>query len=84
MLRLRANAGHQAAISIHKHCQREDIADRLPFGMNLATSKMGMHEWSYSNEYDPIARQKMMHVEMPLRFSKILRMCRRCPPFHLS
>ena len=37
--------GHQAAISIHKHCQGEPVADRLPSGMNLATSKMGMHEW---------------------------------------
>jgi ferredoxin len=32
---------------------------------------MGLHEWAYSNNYDPVARQKMVHVEMPLRFSKM-------------
>ena len=44
--------GHQAAISIHKYCQGESIEDRLPDGMNLASTKMGIHEWSYSNDYD--------------------------------
>jgi len=63
--------GHQAAISIHKYCQGEDIADRPPRGMTLSSTKMGLHEWSYSNNYDPIARQKMVHVEMPMRFSKM-------------
>jgi NADPH-dependent glutamate synthase beta subunit-like oxidoreductase/ferredoxin len=63
--------GHQAAISIHKHCQREDVAERLPFGMNLATSKMGMHEWSYSNAYDTSERRLMPHVGLKERFSKL-------------
>ena len=44
--------GHQAAISIHRYCQGEDIRARLPMGMNLASQKMGMHEWSFSNDYD--------------------------------
>jgi formate dehydrogenase beta subunit len=30
---------------------------------------MGLHEWAYSNNYDPAMRQKMKHVEMPARFS---------------
>jgi NADPH-dependent glutamate synthase beta subunit-like oxidoreductase/ferredoxin len=63
--------GHQAAISIHKHCQREDVAERLPFGMSLATSKMGMHEWSYSNAYDTSERRLMPHVGLKERFSKL-------------
>ena len=33
--------GHQAAISIHKYCQGEDIADRLPDGQTLESTKMG-------------------------------------------
>ena len=36
--------------------------------MTLASTKMGLHEWAYSNNYDPVARQKMHHVEMPMRF----------------
>src|SRR6202453_139480 len=41
--------GHQAAISIHRHCHGEAIGERLPPGVNLQSRKMGMHEWSYSN-----------------------------------
>jgi NADPH-dependent glutamate synthase beta subunit-like oxidoreductase len=63
--------GHQAAISIHKYCQGGDVADRLPYGMNLATSKMGMHEWSYSNNYDPAERRIMPHVNLGERFKKL-------------
>ena len=63
--------GHQAAISMHKHCQGEDIRDRLPFGLNLSSQKMGMHEWSYSNDYDGDARTQMRHVDLKERFKNI-------------
>jgi ferredoxin len=36
--------------------------------MTLASTKMGLHEWSYSNNYSGAPRQKMKHVEMPKRF----------------
>ena len=62
--------GHQAAISIHRYCQGEDIADRMPMGVNLASQKMGMHEWSFSNDYDPAARRLMPHVELKERFQE--------------
>jgi formate dehydrogenase beta subunit len=63
--------GHQAAISIHKHCQGEDISVRLPRGINLHSTKMGMHEWSYSNAYDPDERRLMPHVDLRKRFENI-------------
>jgi NADPH-dependent glutamate synthase beta subunit-like oxidoreductase/ferredoxin len=63
--------GHEAAISIHKYCQGEDLHDRLPTGVNLASQKMGMHEWSYSNDYDPAARRLMPHVDLKERFKKL-------------
>jgi len=63
--------GHQAAISIHQHCQGLPVSDRPAHGMTLASTKMGLHEWSYSNNYDPAQRQKMKHVELPLRFSNM-------------
>ena len=63
--------GHEAAISIHKYCQGEDINDRPPVGVNLSTQKMGMHEWSYSNDYDPAARRLMPHVDLKERFKKL-------------
>ncbi len=63
--------GHQAAISIHRHCHGEDLHDRLPVLMNLGSRKMGMHEWSYSNDFDPAARRKMEHVELSQRFKDL-------------
>ena len=63
--------GHEAAISIHKYCQQEDLNDRLPAGMNLSSQKMGMHEWSFSNDYDPTERRLMPHVDLKERFKKL-------------
>jgi NADPH-dependent glutamate synthase beta subunit-like oxidoreductase len=63
--------GHQAAISIHKHCDGDDLRDRLPDGLNLSTQKMGMHEWSYSNDYDAGARKLVPHVDLKKRFQKL-------------
>ncbi|MCZ6446653.1 MAG: FAD-dependent oxidoreductase [Alphaproteobacteria bacterium] len=63
--------GHQAAISIHKHCQGEDVTDRLPRGINLLSTKMGLHEWSYSNDFEPAARRAMNHVDLKERFKNL-------------
>ncbi len=63
--------GHEAAISMHKYCQGQDLADRLPIGVNLSSQKMGMHEWSYSNDYDPTSRRLMPHVDLKERFKKL-------------
>ena len=45
--------GHQAAISIDKYCRARPLDERLPRGVNLQSAKMGLHEWSYSNDFDP-------------------------------
>lgn len=63
--------GHQAAISIHKYCEGLSLTDRLPRGVNLTTAKMGIHEWSYSNDYDPAGRRIMPHVDLRKRFRKL-------------
>jgi NADPH-dependent glutamate synthase beta subunit-like oxidoreductase len=63
--------GHQAAISIHKYCHGEDVLDRLPFRLNLSSQKMGMHEWSYSNDYDAAERRLVPHVDLKTRFQKL-------------
>jgi len=65
--------GHQAAISIHLHCNGLDLNDRLPDTLNLGSRKMGMHEWSYSNDFDPAARRIMNHVPLSERFKEITR-----------
>jgi formate dehydrogenase beta subunit len=63
--------GHQAAISMHNHCQGASIADRPPQGMNLVSQKMGLREWSYSNEYDYAQRTPMRHVELEERLAAL-------------
>jgi NADPH-dependent glutamate synthase beta subunit-like oxidoreductase/ferredoxin len=63
--------GHQAAISIHLHCQGVSLFERLPTRLNLGSRKMGMHEWSYSNDFDPAARRKMTHVSLQTRFEEL-------------
>ena len=64
--------GHQAAISIHNYCQGIPISERPPYGMNLTSTKLGMHAWGYSNDYDPSPRAKMRHVDpLPERFARL-------------
>jgi formate dehydrogenase (NADP+) beta subunit len=53
--------GHQAAISIHKMCMGDDIDDRPPPGVNITSTKMGIHEWSYDNDISLDLRFKVPH-----------------------
>ncbi len=41
--------GHQAAVSIDLYCRGESVNDRPPPHVTLASTKMGVHEWSYDN-----------------------------------
>ncbi|CAN5893369.1 FAD-dependent oxidoreductase [soil metagenome] len=63
--------GHQAAISVHQHCQGLDVNDRPPQGMHLESTKMGLHSWAYSNDFNPSPRSQMKHAELVERFSKL-------------
>src|SRR5579863_8817554 len=63
--------GHQAAISIDNWCQGATVEDRPLEGMNLVSQKMGLSEWSYHNDYNPAARQKMKHVDLTRRFEQL-------------
>jgi len=63
--------GHQAAISLHKFCHGQDVHERLPPLLNLSSRKMGLHEWAYKNDYNPLERRLMPHVELKERFKKI-------------
>jgi len=51
--------GHEAAVSIDKFLQGEDVSVRPAPGVNLISQKMGIHEWSYDNEVAPDARHKV-------------------------
>ena len=42
--------GHDAAISIDKLLNGEDVRDRPAPSVSLVSQKMGIHEWSYDND----------------------------------
>ena len=58
--------GHQAAISIDKFCQGEDVTVRPPPMVTLASQKMGIHQWSYDNAVSNDLRFKVPHREKAL------------------
>ncbi len=63
--------GHQAAISIHAYCEQRPLEERPALGMSITSTKMGMNEWSYHNDYNPSTRQKMNHIELSRRFESL-------------
>ncbi len=42
--------GHDAAVSIDKLLNNDDLNERPAPGMSMMSQKMGIHEWSYDNE----------------------------------
>jgi formate dehydrogenase beta subunit len=63
--------GHDAAISIDHHCRGVSVAERPGPEVKLISQKMGLAEWSYSNDYNTAKRAKMKHVDLQERFKRI-------------
>ena len=63
--------GHEAAISIDKFCQAEDVAIRPPPMMNLLSQKMGIHEWSYDNAITGDLRYKVPLKDVSIALKNI-------------
>jgi ferredoxin len=51
--------GHDAAVSIDKMLNGEDMTERPAPGVTLVSQKMGIHEWSYDNAVSPELRYKV-------------------------
>jgi formate dehydrogenase (NADP+) beta subunit len=51
--------GHEAAVSIDRLCNGEDVTLRPPPMVNLLSQKMGIHEWSYFNAISNDQRYKV-------------------------
>src|SRR5213078_4318947 len=73
--------GHDAAVSIDKFCQGEDVSVRPPPEFSLVSQKMGIHEWSYDNDIandrryavplrDKAVALKDVRLEVELGFDK--------------
>ncbi|MBK6864584.1 MAG: FAD-dependent oxidoreductase [Ideonella sp.] len=51
--------GHEAAVSIDRLLNGEDVSGRPAPHVNLMSQKMGIHEWSYDNAVSNDARYKV-------------------------
>src|SRR5438477_266623 len=63
--------GHDAAVSIDRVCHGEDVAVRPPPIVNLVSQKMGIHEWSYDNQVEPEARNKVPLKDLTIALKDI-------------
>lgn len=61
--------GHQAAISIDKFCQKQDVKHRPKPGTTLISQKMGFHDWLYSAPVSADLRFIVDHVDTDLALS---------------
>ena len=56
--------GHQAALSIDLMCHGKDLGQERPKpGSSRFSQKMGIHEWSYKNDYSALHRVAMPHAD---------------------
>jgi NADPH-dependent glutamate synthase beta subunit-like oxidoreductase len=63
--------GHDAAISIDKLLNGENLQNRPAPTVNLLSQKMGIHEWSYDNEVAPDQRYKVPHQDQKISLKDI-------------
>jgi len=63
--------GHEAAVSIDKLCNGEDISVRPAPGVTITSQKMGIHEWSYDNDISSEDRYKVPHRDPKLTLRDI-------------
>jgi NADPH-dependent glutamate synthase beta subunit-like oxidoreductase/ferredoxin len=63
--------GHEAAVSIDKILNGEDISDRPAPAVEVMSQKMGIHEWSYDNEIALDKRYKVPHRDKVIALKDI-------------
>jgi formate dehydrogenase beta subunit len=63
--------GHDAAISIDRLCNGEDVRDRPAPHVALISQKMGIHEWSYDNDVSLDARYKVPWADQKITLKNI-------------
>src|SRR5690606_37889315 len=63
--------GHDAAVSIDKFLNGENIEERPAPGVTLVSQKMGIHEWSYDNEVAPDLRNKVPWQDIKITLKNV-------------
>ncbi len=63
--------GHDAAVSVHMLCEKQDITKRPDPLTNLSSQKMGIHQWSYDNDISADFRFAVPHADKKLTLNDI-------------
>src|SRR5689334_4963865 len=63
--------GHDAAVSIDKLLNKENLEERPDPGVTLVSQKMGIHEWSYDNEIAGDARHKVPWADIKITLKNV-------------
>jgi formate dehydrogenase (NADP+) beta subunit len=63
--------GHDAAVSIDKLLNNEDVSERPAPGVTLVSQKMGIHEWSYDNDIVADARYKVPWQDIKITLKNV-------------
>ncbi len=63
--------GHEAAVSMDRFLQGEDVHRRPPPMTNLMSQKMGIHEWSYHNDVSDDTRFKVPWAKAEVALASI-------------
>ena len=64
--------GHEAAVSIDLLCNGQSVENRPAPLTNLASQKMGIHEWSYDNDVSNDLRYKVPHAPKEKALKNVL------------
>lgn len=63
--------GHKAAIGIHEFLQQGSVGPDQPPKVDLDSQKIGLHEWSYSNDYQGDERYRVPSLDLSKRFQNL-------------
>ena len=63
--------GHEAAVSIDKMLNGEDLKERPLPAVTVISQKMGIHEWSYDNDISAALRNKVPWQDQKLTLKSI-------------
>jgi formate dehydrogenase beta subunit len=63
--------GHDAAVSIDKLLNNENIQERPAPGVTLVSQKMGIHEWSYDNDIAVDSRYKVPWADIKVTLKNV-------------
>ncbi len=62
---------HVAARSIDRFCSGRVLEERPTQTVSFSSRKLGLAEWSYANDFNPVGRQQSAYADLARRFSDL-------------